>query len=62
MKGQCDARVRPRLGGYRCPLAAKHTHSPSPDVTLHLCTQHYRVLVHRGHLGSEGELVARWTA
>lgn len=60
MKGQCQARVRGRLGDYRCSYAAKHEHE-AQGVTLQLCTIHYRVLVHRGHLGSEAETVARWT-
>lgn len=60
MKGRCEARVSVRNGGQRCSFAAKHTHETG-DIKLHLCTAHFRVLTHRGHLGTEVDLVKRWT-
>lgn len=53
------ARVSPRHGNGRCPFVAKWTYESS-GVTLKLCTQHYRVIKHRGHLGLEADTVKRW--
>lgn len=60
------ARVSPRHGNDRCPFQAKEVVDISGEGyairELHLCVPHFRVLTHRGHLGTRRDLLLRWLA